>query len=274
MCMFGNFFFFFCLVFVACLWIGNIYQDLELTVFILLYPEQTEMLYRDAYLPRTAACSRLVCLCVYIWNHRDYEGTVIAMSCAPGIPRTGRSDLCGPDRSSNIHFIHGLAEASKTANADGLGGDDVHCDDVRTCCVAYTIYYCIIHLHRVDVLSCSSPRDISQHARGAVHRSLPGDLCRSASVSSSAWPRHCYFTVRSLSPRLHHRHQTYTISCPCYYCHYRPIIVYIIGKGTASCNAFQWKNILSIYCTRLRVYIESMLHVYTLLTYYIYLYMA
>lgn len=151
----------------------------------------------------------------------------------------GRSSVVQIGRA--ISILYGHAEASKTANGVAGWGWCSHLHGAHTVlCVPYIIY--CIRLHRGGVLSCS-PRDISQHARGAVHRSLPVDLCRSASVSSSAWPRHCYFTVRSLSPRLHHRPQTHTISRQCYYCHYRPIIHYHIGIGNASRNTFPWKNI-------------------------------
>jgi len=165
--------------------------------------------------------------CVSMFIYETTVDTIIAISCASGIPRTGRSDLCGPDRSSNIHFIRTLRGLENGKRRRCMGGDAMLLAHTVLC---VPIRYNIVYTSTVAVryLAAQSKGHFPTRARGRSPLAPSGwPLC--ASVSSSAWPRHCYFTVRSLSPRLHHRPQTYTtISCPCYYCHYRPIICYHI----------------------------------------------
>lgn len=162
-------------------------------------------------------------------------------ACASGIPRTGRSeDLCDPDRSSNIHFIRGHAEASTTKVR--LGGGVFASTTVHTLCSII-----ILHLHhRTGVGTRQSKGHFSTRARagGAVHRAR---LTSAALRSLPARGRHCYFTVRSrivYSAGLHHISiiidaGIHDIMPVCYYRHYRlifyiPAITYIHNSCTAS----------------------------------------
>jgi len=108
---------------------------------MILQHQQSVKLETRRYLPRTAACSRLVCLCVYTkppWI-RGYGYCNVVCFRYTSHWSVG---LVWSRSVEQYPFYTDTPRPRKRQTA-WLGGDDVHCDMVRILCFVYDILYIV-----------------------------------------------------------------------------------------------------------------------------------